>query len=73
MPMFEFVCEQCSSQFELLVHPGEKPDCPKCGSVKIEKLMSVSAGRVAGGSALPIASPGPAPAAHSCFPGCCHH
>ena len=46
MPLFEFHCESCDRQVELLVSRTERPSCPECGSKKMEKLMSVSAGRV---------------------------
>ena len=71
MPMFEFVCDDCDQECELLVNRGEHPVCPHCGSKKISKLMSVSAGRVAGGGALPIARDCPPPSAPPCGPGCC--
>jgi putative FmdB family regulatory protein len=50
MPIFEFQCEACSNQAELLVGRTERPACPKCGSRKMEKLMSAAAGRVSSGS-----------------------
>ena len=72
MPLFEFVCEDCHGEFELLVSAKEKPDCPTCGSKKLEKLMSISTGRVSSGAALPIAPSCPPPSAGPCGPGCCH-
>ncbi|MFN9717726.1 MAG: FmdB family zinc ribbon protein [Planctomycetota bacterium] len=69
MPLFEFYCEECHHQCEQLVGRQEKPVCPKCGSKKLEKLMSASAGRVASG--LPIASNCPPPEAGPCSPHCC--
>ena len=55
MPLFEFQCSSCDSEFELLVAAKEKPDCPECNSKRLEKLMSASAGRVSAGASLPIA------------------
>ncbi len=44
MPMYEFKCKQCGSQFEELILSSsaseEKIDCPDCGSDDVEKLMS---------------------------------
>lgn len=40
MPIFEYQCEACSCNSELLVGRSETPACPKCGSKKMEKLMS---------------------------------
>ncbi|MCA9037478.1 MAG: zinc ribbon domain-containing protein [Planctomycetaceae bacterium] len=73
MPIFEFVCEECHKESELLVSLRETPDCPHCGSKKLEKLMSTSAGHVGSGSALPITSACPPPSAGPCGPGCCRH
>lgn len=70
MPLFEFFCEDCSHHTELLVGRAEKPACPKCGSKKMEKLMSAAAGRVSSGS-LPMASACPPPEAGPCSPHCC--
>lgn len=69
MPLFEFYCEECQHQAEQLVGRSEKPVCPKCGSKKLEKLMSASAGRVSSG--LSIASNCPPPEAGPCSPHCC--
>ncbi len=71
MPLFEFACEGCQQEFELLVNHQERPHCPNCGSVKLEKLMSVSAGRVSSGRALAISNDCPPPSAGPCRPGCC--
>ncbi|WP_145031538.1 FmdB family zinc ribbon protein [Caulifigura coniformis] len=71
MPLFEFHCPPCRSQFELLVRNSEKPACPECGSVKIEKLLSAPARPSANGSSLPIASSCPPPSHGPCGTGCC--
>ena len=70
MPLFEFYCEECDASVELLIDRAEKPPCPKCGSRKMEKLMSASAGRVSSGS-LPMANSCPPPEAGPCSPHCC--
>jgi putative FmdB family regulatory protein len=69
MPLYEYVCQQCDSQAELLVHGSEQPNCPKCGSAKLTKLLSVVAapGRDASAATAPNSAGG------SCGPGCgCH-
>lgn len=44
MPIYEFVCNKCSSDFEELVFKrDEKVPCPSCGSEKVERKMSVFA------------------------------
>jgi len=71
MPLFEYSCSHCDTEFELLVAVREQPECPQCGSKQLNKLMSVSSGRMAGGSALPISQGCPPPEAGPCSPQCC--
>ena len=40
MPLFEFECHQCHREVEVLVRGSETPECPECGSSKLEKLLS---------------------------------
>jgi putative FmdB family regulatory protein len=47
MPIFEFRCKKCKNIFEELIFSSadqKKIACPKCGSQRSEKLMSVFAG-----------------------------
>ena len=71
MPLFEFHCEACNATAELLVGRAEKPVCPKCGSKKLDKLMSAAAGRVSSGGRLSQMSDCPPPEAGPCSPHCC--
>lgn len=72
MPLFEYYCEECATECELLVSRNESPKCPNCNSEKLEKLMSAATGRVTGGAALPIApNDCPPPEAGPCRPNCC--
>lgn len=48
MPIFEYICKDCSRRFEALVYGGKKPACPHCKSARIEQQLSVFA--VAGSS-----------------------
>ncbi|MFH1132223.1 MAG: zinc ribbon domain-containing protein [Pseudomonadota bacterium] len=42
MPIYEFICSKCKNEFEELVfNSSEKVSCPKCGSIKVKKEMSV--------------------------------
>lgn len=51
MPLYEYHCEACGANIELLVRNSEvKPKCSECDSPKLTKLLSVPAGHVAGGS-----------------------
>ncbi len=43
MPIYEFFCSECNTVFNFFtgrINNEKKPDCPKCGRRKIEKLMS---------------------------------
>jgi len=50
MPIYEFKCERCKSVFEEFFHSsnfaGEALVCPKCGSTKAKKQLSVFATEV---------------------------
>ena len=71
MPLFDFRCESCHHEFEELILGQEKPECPKCGQKKVEKLISAPAAPA--GMSLPTVGSCPPPSAHSCGPGCCRH
>jgi putative FmdB family regulatory protein len=43
MPMFDFVCSKCRHEFEALVRGSTAATCPGCGSVELEKQMSLPA------------------------------
>ena len=69
MPLYEYMCQDCQTQAELLVQGSEQPECPKCSSVKLTKLLSVVA---APGRESPGGSEPPRPSG-GCGPGCgCH-
>jgi putative FmdB family regulatory protein len=52
MPLYEFTCKECGSNYEELVSLNckEYPPCPSCKSEKVEKKMSVFGGVSSGGS-----------------------
>ena len=60
MPLYEYTCHDCDSQFELLVRGSELPHCPECDSEQLEKLLSVPAAHTAGSRDLPMCQPAPA-------------
>lgn len=68
MPIYEFVCDKCGKDSELLVRSSnwEGSECPHCGSKKLKKKLSVFASAVAGAGEAPAAC-GMSP--KSC--GCC--
>ncbi len=61
MPIYEFQCTDCNHVFEHLTttsHNLETPECPKCKSLQVRKLVSASAVRVGkAGPSLPGAAP----------------
>jgi len=68
MPLYEFVCQKCGREQELLVRGKEVPDCQSCGSIELTKLLSVPAAPTAAGqSELP--PQGSCGSGCGCFPG----
>ena len=43
MPLYEYTCRKCNHSFETLVFGDEKVECPKCQTVKVERLLSLPA------------------------------
>ena len=43
MPLFEYTCTACESDFELLIRNSETPACPECHSSRLEKRFSIPA------------------------------
>jgi len=61
MPIFEYRCQKCDSEFEKLVFgAGADVHCPDCDSSEVEKLYSAFSGVARGsdGSTRPITSSG---------------
>jgi putative FmdB family regulatory protein len=63
MPIYEYACQQCKHEFEVLVRGDETASCPQCQSDQMVKLFSVPAAHshhsVSAGSAqLPAAGCG---------------
>ncbi|TVS20422.1 MAG: zinc ribbon domain-containing protein [Planctomycetaceae bacterium] len=63
MPLYEYSCNQCHSEFELLIRGDHQPQCPECGSHRLEKQLSVPAAHMASSDSLPMC---PSPAAGTC-------
>lgn len=51
MPLFEYHCAGCDTDFELLVRESTVLACPSCQSPAIEKQLSVFAVGAKGGAA----------------------
>ncbi len=43
MPIFEYKCRDCGSEFDLLISNLDKKNiqCPECSSAKVEQLLSL--------------------------------
>jgi putative FmdB family regulatory protein len=40
MPIFEYVCNDCNKEFELLISRDERVSCPSCSSDRLSKQYS---------------------------------
>lgn len=72
MPIYEFHCEHCERDSEILVRTanGKNSECPHCGSRKLVKKFSTFASAGAGG---PAASRKGHDGGHCCGGGCHAH
>ena len=55
MPLYEYKCKECEEKFEALVSFKDADSgikCPRCGSEKTNRLLSVFSAAV-GGSGIP--------------------
>ncbi len=70
MPIYEFHCEKCERDSEILVRSTDwkGTTCPHCGSAKLAKKLSVFASANAGGSDAPSGNGG----GGGCCGGHCH-
>ena len=50
MPLYEYRCLSCESQFELLIRGEVTPACPACGATELERLLSMFAVSSEGGT-----------------------
>lgn len=42
MPLFDYICTECGKENEILIASSDdKPKCEHCGSLKLDKTMSV--------------------------------
>lgn len=70
MPIHEYTCRDCASAFEILVRHDRAAACPRCGSVELDKRLSVFA--TAEARAPAALAPGPCGSCgHPDGPGSC--
>ncbi|HEV2318756.1 MAG TPA: zinc ribbon domain-containing protein [Verrucomicrobiae bacterium] len=69
MPIYEFQCEKCGKESEIIVRSADwkGSECPHCGSKKLSRKFSTFAS--GGGSSS--AAPSPSGGGHSCGGGGC--
>ncbi|MBF0608720.1 MAG: FmdB family zinc ribbon protein [Candidatus Magnetobacterium sp. LHC-1] len=41
MPIYEYLCNNCNQNVELLVYGNRQVSCPHCGSSEMKKKMSM--------------------------------
>ena len=56
MPLFEYRCSSCGTEFEALVRGSDTPACATCGSTALERLLTSFAVSSAGRSARALAA-----------------
>ena len=51
MPIYEYQCQQCGEEQEVLQKLSDEPlrDCPACGKAQLKKKVSAAAFRLKGG------------------------
>lgn len=61
MPIYEFQCEECGKDSEILVRSTDwtGTPCPSCGSTKLTKKLSTFASSMGGGDDVPYCSGNP--------------
>jgi putative FmdB family regulatory protein len=70
MPIYEYICDDCKSQFEKIVINRQQPiSCPKCSSKKATIQLSVFSSATAGSS--PKSSSGSSSGGGGCCGGGC--
>ena len=74
MPIYEFHCEQCERDSEVLVRSSDwkRATCPQCGSPRLIKKFSTFASSAPSGAA-PRGPQGGSAGGHCCGGGCHSH
>ena len=68
MPLYEFICQDCRQEQELLVRAEEQVECQACGSQRLTKLLSVPVAHGSHDAGPSEPPPGPCGSQCGCFP-----
>lgn len=73
MPIYDYRCGGCGSQFEQLVRGEQKVTCPRCSSADLQRLISLTARPASGGKQADLSRLGPPAGGGCCGGGCRSH
>lgn len=71
MPIYNYRCTACGTEFERLVRSGTRVSCPDCDGRKLERLMSLTARPAGTAKPADYSRLGPPPGG-GCCGGACH-
>ena len=71
MPMYEYLCDDCGTEFEKLVRNGDTPECPSCGEHHLKQQYSTFAAKASRADTLRPAAPAACPSGMCSNPGMC--
>ena len=70
MPIYDYRCEDCGTDFELLVRSDTTLECPRCHGARLERRLSLPAPAAAGGRQQGASGAGQS--GGGCCGGSCH-
>jgi putative FmdB family regulatory protein len=74
MPIYDYRCAGCGTQFERLVRGEQKVSCPHCSGSNLERLMSLTARPASSaGQQVDYSRLGPPPGGGCCGGSCGSH
>jgi putative FmdB family regulatory protein len=73
MPIYDYRCTACGTQFEQLVRGEQQAACPSCSGLELERLLSLPARPATGGKQPDYSRLGPPPGGGCCGGGCQSH
>ena len=71
MPIYNYRCTACGTEFERLVRSETRVSCPECNGRRLERLMSLTARAAGAGKPADFSRLGPPPGG-GCCGGACH-